>query len=215
MSGQLEGYWIYCQRCLLAFMESNGKTFYLTNCFHIFCQDCRPHNKCGHCANPQVQTLRIDENIKPDIRMAFSNLGNMMKTMYNIHQLQRSHLGDTLKAYKKSLSGLGTQLRTMNQQNNVLKKQVTETKQKLSAMELENAKLREEMNRRKSNSSMTSIFRPMASPPVIRKRVSQTELLRQSNDNFKIPNEFCISKTPSHFDSGKRFAFWILWSISF
>ena len=130
-----------------------------------------------------------------------------MKTMYNIHQLQRNHLGETLKAYKKSLSGLGNQLRAMNQQNIALKKQITDAKQKLSVMELENAKLRDEMTRRKSNSSM-NMFRPMSSPPVIRKRVSQTQLLQQSaGENFKIPNEFCISKTPSHFETGKKFAF--------
>ena len=206
MSSQLEVYWIHCQRCLLPFMDNEGKTFFLTNCFHIYCQDCR-QVKCSQCGNPQAQMLKIDEHIKPDIKMAFSNLGNMMKTMYNIHSLQRSHIGETLKAYKKSLAGLGNQLRTMNQQNMSLKKQVTNSKQKLSVLELENAKLREEVTKRKSNSSL-NIFRPMSSPPVIRKRVSQSQLLNHSADNnFKIPNEFNIHKTPTPFESTRRFAF--------
>ena len=206
MSSQLEVYWIHCQRCLLPFMDNEGKTFYLTNCFHIYCQDCR-QIKCSQCGNPQAQMLKIDEHIKPDIKMAFSNLGNMMKTMYNIHSLQRSHIGETLKAYKKSLAGVGNQLRTMNQQNMSLKKQVTNSKQKLSALELENAKLREEVTKCKSNSSL-NIFRPMSSPPVIRKRVSQSQLLNHSADNnFKIPNEFNIHKTPTPFESTRRFAF--------
>ena len=87
------------------------------NCFHIFCQDCIGYcnGKCFYCGKQNIQACKIANDMKPDIKRAFFNLGTQVKSLFNIHEFQKTHIINALKQCKKNFLVLGNQMKQMNE----------------------------------------------------------------------------------------------------
>ena len=142
-SNQLEAYWIHCQRCFL-FKDEGNKEFFMTvrnlkmirscftllmtlsifqNCFHIYCQDCISHSngKCFYCGKQNIQACKIANDMKPDIKRAFFNLGTQVKSLFNIHEFQKTHINNALKQSKKNFMVLGNQMKQLNEASSLFR----------------------------------------------------------------------------------------------
>ncbi len=67
--------WVKCNKCLCALTEVYPqKRLCLTNCGHIFCQECVVpcvQSKCFICSAPKPKTVEIGEALQPDLRLHF------------------------------------------------------------------------------------------------------------------------------------------------
>ena len=113
-------FWIHCNRCLKLFVEAVPKNgpFFVTNCAHVFCQDCANHvtssgqrSKCFVCNKTDVKTTPMDKNLSPDIRLAFSNVLMQIKAMYTAADFQTTQLKHYVRESYKSLKAMGDQAR--------------------------------------------------------------------------------------------------------
>ena len=195
-------------------------TFIFQNCFHIFCQDCISHSngKCFYCSKQNIQACKIANDMKPDLKRAFINLGAQVKSLYNIHEFQKTHMVNALKQSKKNFIVLGNQLKQMNEESMNMKKMLVEMKEKESLLEAENNNLKECLRRqsleqqpRKSSPAFQNIFRPVASPPVARKPIQSDHYNTSRGSSPSFQQRPSMFETTAFFQaSSKQFGFWIL-----
>jgi hypothetical protein len=109
-------YYVHCNRCLLHLEEATAKntTLHVTNCGHIFCNDCVlscTNTKCFICGSTTVRTIILDSTLKPDVKAAFCDVSSQMKSLFQAFDFQQIHIKNLISTYKKNVSTLGNQLR--------------------------------------------------------------------------------------------------------
>ena len=114
---KMDLYWVHCNRCLILLNDALPKKirFYVTNCTHIFCQECvnymQNSQKCFVCPNTAVRSTPMDNNMKPDIKNAFSNVLVNIKSLYSTVDFQTKHMHNLVGTYRKNVATLGNQMR--------------------------------------------------------------------------------------------------------
>ena len=184
-------FWTHCNRCLTLYVEVAAKNglFFVTNCAHVFCQDCANHvtqrSKCFVCNKTDVKTTAMDKNLLPEIRTAFSSILMQVKDLYTAADFQTTQLKHYIGNSYKRLKSMGDQARKMNKQLFELKKQLDQTQRRSLEAEAQNAKLKDviakyQAQKRRMSPAGSGLFRPVVSPVVSRKRTSPTDFFNQS-----------------------------------
>ena len=122
-------------------------------------------SQCFYCGKQGIQACEISRSMKPEIKRAFFNIGSQVKSLFNIHEFQKSHLSNALKQSRKNFSMLGNQLKQLNEESMQLKKTLNEMKEKESILEAENNKIKDYLRRqstdlaKRSSPALQNIFR--------------------------------------------------------
>ncbi|CAH1779570.1 unnamed protein product [Owenia fusiformis] len=93
--------WVHCNNCFIQ-PGSNGRTFYLTNCGHMFCEICSEQctsEKCSMCGNPCTK-VALTGKMAPDVELFFTDPVELMKR----HQKQLMQVMDFQKNHRQRLT---------------------------------------------------------------------------------------------------------------
>ena len=185
----MDTFWIHCNRCNMLLCDATERNikFYVANCTHIFCQDCMTAvsqtRKCNCCPNKSLRSIgALDPTLKPEIKPFFSNVLMNTKSVHQALEYQTNQIKHLVGTYRKTIGTLGNQLRSYQQQFEGMKRQVDEARSRAAIAEEECAKLKEAVSRyqRRNSPAGANLFRPISSPVVTRKRLSQTDFLQQN-----------------------------------
>ncbi|KAH9502935.1 hypothetical protein Btru_072410 [Bulinus truncatus] len=106
--------WLHCNGCLCS-PEHNLK-FYLTNCSHIFCQNCVQSctkEKCKICGS-LCKTLLLNNKISKDVESLFLTPTEQLKSCLNkieqAAEFQKNHQKRLVKQHRMRIKGLQSQL---------------------------------------------------------------------------------------------------------
>ncbi|KAK2560692.1 RING finger protein 212B [Acropora cervicornis] len=86
--------WVHCNSCFVR--PSGGKRFSLTNCGHIYCEECLRANP-NHCAmcNRACNSIVLSSQMKQEVEMYFTDPADLSKKYHSqlsqVMEFQKSH----------------------------------------------------------------------------------------------------------------------------
>lgn len=115
-------FWIHCNRCLTLFVEVSAKNglFYVTNCGHVYCQDCAKRccdvssgqrTKCFVCNKTDVRPMPMDKNLRPDVKDYFTSIPALIKALYTAADFQNTQLRNFITKGYQNLKNMNEQCR--------------------------------------------------------------------------------------------------------
>ena len=211
---------MFCNRCLLFAEDAlpRGLKFHITNCGHVYCQDCNEaciNPECFACGSKSARSVVINNDLHDTVKICFTSskaiLGHLDRA-FNFREYQMRLFEEV---YEKNISSLTKQYHQLKTEVDAFEKAVAAEKHKAETIEAENAKLREEIAKVDMESEMLmrgmmtpspNFNRSLCSPTVARKRSSSRTSLQfdlyGSGENqrppstFKIPHVYSNSSNP-------------------
>ena len=126
LSSNMEG-WVHCNSCAIQPNDGFKGGFFLTNCGHIFCQPCVGRcskNQCQVCGSSPVRTLRLGDEMKPDIKEMFMDPCERMKSIYKSYEFQTNHAKHLTSMHKKRSGAIFRQVKAISSKNEELSGQL-------------------------------------------------------------------------------------------
>lgn len=129
--------WVHCNNCYVQPGELEVK-FFITNCGHIYCDNCLKSNTSEKCIVCQVKyaSLPLSSNMNSEIEIYFHDPVISLKKQIKILEFQQNHRIRLLSYNKEKLKNF-----------NQLEKENWALKEKLSLLKQENSYLKNEVKR--------------------------------------------------------------------
>ena len=114
MNAKMDRSWLCCNHCGLPQGVNRNKKFFLTNCAHVYCENChleaiRP--KCYVCGSPKARTLLIDDGLKREYLILFDELKTILTYFLQAEDFQCKQFIIGHRPWKKKMAALGYQLK--------------------------------------------------------------------------------------------------------
>lgn len=187
---QIDISWVQCNRCMKKLIKHETLRYGLTNCGHIFCENCLKNAtqpKCFVCQMPNPRSVVLDRHLRPELRSQFLAILPMSQTMRVAIKYRDHHDTVNSQRFKKGLAGIGLQFRNAKQKIEQLKAAVTHENHRVQESRSKNMKLKEygrslmqekknleiqiQQKKRTSSAFHDVSFKPVTSPPVTRKNL--------------------------------------------
>ena len=120
---QIDISWVQCNRCMKKLIKHETLRYGLTNCGHIFCENCLKNAtqpKCFVCQMPNPRSVVLDRHLRPELRSQFLAVLPMSQTMRVAIKYRDHHDTVNSQRFKKGLAGIGLQFRYLNAPNSSL-----------------------------------------------------------------------------------------------
>ncbi|KAI6660797.1 E3 SUMO-protein ligase [Oopsacas minuta] len=135
--------WIHCNRCTILLKDAKnlGLLFYLTNCGHILCAECRSNISSSTCPVCQAvcNTVELNARIGPEIQVFFSDTVQMLKKHQKVElqvvEFQTQHI-------KRLLSSSQQERAQFELERKQYKEEIRRKDNEISALRAENSRLR-------------------------------------------------------------------------
>ena len=107
--------WVQCNRCMRKMIKYETLRYGLTNCGHIFCENCLKNAtqpKCFVCQSPNPRAIVLDQqNLRPELRTQFLAIVPTSQTMRVAIKFRDHHDSVNSQRFKKGLAAVGLQFR--------------------------------------------------------------------------------------------------------
>ena len=114
---QIDISWVQCNRCMKKLIKHETLRYGLTNCGHIYCENCLKNAtqpKCFVCQMPNPRSVVLDRHLRPELRAQFIAILPMSQTMRVAIKYRDHHDTVNSQRFKKGLAGIGLQFRYTN-----------------------------------------------------------------------------------------------------
>ena len=122
--------WIHCNSCHAIATQCSNKTFHLTSCGHIYCNNCvKPGNtkKCLVCGN-NYSMIQLNSDLKPEIKDYFKSPEDVLKRALEIIIFQSGHQKQMHSYFKNTSTKYIAAKQEIMKLNEIIKKQEKEIK---------------------------------------------------------------------------------------
>jgi len=172
-------------------IKYDGLRYGLTNCGHIYCENCLKNAtqpKCFVCQAPGPRAIELNQQLRPELRRQFVAVAPMSQAMRVAIKYRDHHNSVNNQRFKKGLAAIGLQFRNAKEKVDELKNALTNGNQRIQEARSKNMKLKEygmklmqekknlEIQIQQKKATCTSFqnaaFRPVKSPPVTRKKLN-------------------------------------------
>ncbi|KAK3746405.1 hypothetical protein QZH41_018223 [Actinostola sp. cb2023] len=136
--------WVRCNSCC---SRPGQRRFYLTNCGHLFCEECMKESPetCKLCKNP-CKAIMLTSQMKPEVEEYFIDIPTLLskqqKKLLQVYEFQRTHWKSFVSLHEKQeasmekmqrglqrLVELEREVALLREENNHLRRLLSESKQ--------------------------------------------------------------------------------------
>ena len=74
ISNAIDLSWVQCNKCMKKMNKYEGLRYGLTNCGHIYCENCLKNAtqpKCFVCQAPSPRAIELNQHLRPELRRQF------------------------------------------------------------------------------------------------------------------------------------------------
>ena len=74
ISNAIDLSWVQCNKCMKKMTKYEGLRYGLTNCGHIYCENCLKNAtqpKCFVCQAPSPRAIELNKHLRPELRRQF------------------------------------------------------------------------------------------------------------------------------------------------
>ena len=106
--------WAQCNRCMKKMIKYESLRYALTNCGHIYCENCLKNAtqpKCFVCQTANPRSIVLDQHLRPELRTQFLAVGHMSQIMRVAVKYREHHDTVNCQRFKKGLAAIGLQFR--------------------------------------------------------------------------------------------------------
>lgn len=134
--------WVHCNNCYVQPGDVEMKKFFITNCGHIYCDECLQVNQSKECRICLVKytAIPLSSNMNSEVEIYFRDPVMNLKKQIKILEFQQSHRIRLISYNKERLNNY-----------RALKKENYNLSEELSLFKKENFSLREEIKTLKEN----------------------------------------------------------------
>lgn len=226
-ASKLDLSWVQCNRCMKKMIKYETLRYGLTNCGHIFCENCLKNAtqpKCFVCQSANPRAIVLDsQNLRPELRTQFLAIVPTSQTMRVAIKYRDHHDSVNSQRFKKGLAAVGLQFRNAKQKVEELKGAVTHGNQNVQEARAKNMKLKEygrklmqekqnleiQIQQKKTTSSTfhNAAFKPITSPPVTKKTLGYNNRPASGGqpNNFAMNNGFNLDSNSTQAFQGANF----------
>jgi len=191
ISSNIDLSWVQCNKCMKKMIKYEGLRYGLTNCGHIYCENCLKNAtqpKCFVCQAPSPRAIELNQHLRPELRRQFLAVVPVSQAMRVAIKYRDHHDSINNQRFKKGLAAMGLQFRNAKEKIDELKNAVTNGNQRIQVARSKNMKLKEygmkltqekknlefqiQQKKATSTSFQNAAFKAVKSPPVTRKRLN-------------------------------------------
>ncbi|TRY62790.1 hypothetical protein TCAL_00380 [Tigriopus californicus] len=155
-------FWIHCNECVYLPESGATKQIFLTNCGHVFCEECVPLRnspaKCPMCQAHPLKCIELGASMKADVAKMFQDPVEKIKALFKSVQFQNGHAGMMQQNQEKRFSACLGQLKSVSVDLESTKQTLQEIKLERDAAVKERDELLRMTSETRPNPALSSTF---------------------------------------------------------